>query len=196
VQTQKLIRRIALLGLAMTLSLPTIGSAQIFKISFKGTCSGTNGDGAVFKEEVNNKTLIRDYGTRAGVAATNLNKLILVFHLNADGQGGDSIDVVDKKTGAFVVSVFPMMFAQVASQTTENGVKEKRFTHVFNIYDPGNFRGTAILSQQMNFKNGKTNSFNLDGDMQWYLAPGPQNTNWFRICTGKFNSSGKPIVFE
>jgi hypothetical protein len=194
VQTQNAIRGLAMLALAMSLGLPITGNAQTYKISFTGTCSGTNGDGAVFKQQVNNKTLIRDWAGRAG--ATNFNNLRLVFHLNANGEGGDSIEVVNKKTGEYVVSVFPLMFPQSATQTTDKGVKEKRFALVYNIFDPGNVRGTYIVSQQMSFKNGNTNNFNLDGQILWYQSPGPDNTNWFRICNGKFNASGKPLVFQ
>jgi hypothetical protein len=178
-----------------TFLLPITGNAQVFKMSFKGTCNGTNADGSVFKQDVNNKTLIRDWAGRVP-GVTNFNKLELVYHQDADGQGNDAIEVVNKKTGAFVVSVFPLMFPQTVSQSTAKKETEQRFFYVFNVFDPGSSRGTTIVSEQTSFKNGNLKNFNLDGEMFWYQSPGPDNTNLFKICNGKFNASGKPLAFK
>jgi hypothetical protein len=122
--------------------------------------------------------------------------LVLAYRLNADNAGGDTIDVIDKKDGTTVVTIFLMASPEAASTATAKGMTQKRFMYVYDIYQPGFSMGTAILNERTTLnKNGGTNRIVLDGETQWYWIP-DNTTNALRIGTGKFNVSGKPLTFK
>lgn len=184
-----LILLVVLLGWSVT------ARAQgLYRITFKGNCSGADTNGHVFSQAVNNKTLIREFASRAGVS--NVHNLDLVFHLNASPDG-DAIEVINRKTGELVVTVFPISFPEVATAETPFGITERRFAYVYNIYDPGFSRGTTIINEHSVLnKNGQITRTVLDGDMQWYQLAAPDKSHPFRICTGKFNVHGRRLSFN
>src|SRR5690348_2205048 len=84
------------------LALTVQGFGQnVFQVTFKGTCTTTNGDGDIVSTKLDDKALIQDAVTATG----NTNKLTVVYVQNASADPatpGDFIEVVDSASGASV----------------------------------------------------------------------------------------------
>jgi hypothetical protein len=159
-----------------------------YRLTFKGTASSVDASGNENVRSITDKALIQEWAGRAGT--TDFKNLALAFHRDVDGRG-DAIEIVNRKDGSFVTTVFPLYFPQSASVTTPKGTTQKRFAYVFNLHQAEFSRGTAVLNQQTIVnKKGQTNRFVTTGEMQWYQLP--EGTNGLRICSGTFKVS-KPI---
>lgn len=176
-------------GLAALLLSSLAGFSQnLHRLTFKGTLSTLDADGNEVTRPITDKTLIQEWAGRAGVS--DLSNLTLAFHRNVDSRG-DAIEIVDRKTGAHVTTVFPLFFPESASAQSSKGIVEKRFAYVYNLYQAEYSRGTALLNQQILInRKGQTNRFVSSGEMQWYQLP--EGTNRLRICKGTFKVT-KPI---
>ncbi|HYG23110.1 MAG TPA: hypothetical protein VEH04_10030 [Verrucomicrobiae bacterium] len=165
------------------------GHAQtLHRLTFKGVCDTVDSSGKAVRRAINDRTLILEWAGRAGV--TNYRNLVLAFHPNVDARG-DSIEIVNARTGAHVTTVFPLFFPETAAVTTRNGTVERRFAYVYNLYQAEFSRGTAILTEQaLVNKQGRTNRFIVSGQMQWYQLP--EGSNNLRFCSGTFKVN-KPI---
>lgn len=161
---------------------------DLYKLKFKGTRGSLDGAGNAQEERLDNKTLIREWAARAGV--TDVSGLQLVFHRNADANGGDAIEVVDRD-GSVVVTAFPMTFPEPAKASAKKGIIESRFAYVYNLYHSEFSRGTVIMNRVTTLdKQGGLKRFAVKGEMQWYEVP--EGTNGLRICAGTFKA-GKPF---
>lgn len=167
---------------------------NFYKLTFKGSASGVTSAGQEFTQSLNNKTLISEWATRAGVS--DQKNLILAYHANSDGHGGDTIEAINKKDGSSAVTIFLMASPESAGVETAKGVTEKKFLYVYNIYQPGFSMGTMVLNEKTSVdKHGQTNKLVIDGDIMWCWTSG-QGTNSLRIGSGKFNVGGKPLTFK
>src|SRR6185436_5709924 len=128
--------------LLLLLPVFSINAQNLYRVNFSGTCSMLDASGKEVVLKVNNKSLISEFGARAGVS--NFHNLDLVFHQNIGD--GDAIEVINKKTGALIVTVFPIAFPESVEATNSKSITEKRFAYVYNIYEPGFSRGSAIIN--------------------------------------------------
>lgn len=166
----------------------TAEAQSLHRLTFKGTSRTVDSTGASITRRITDASLVREWAGRAGV--TNFKHLVLAFQPDVDSRG-DSIQVVNAKTGQFVTTAFPLFFPETAAAATPRQRKEKRFAYVFNLYQAEVSRGTAILTEQAFInKQGRTNRFVVSGEMQWYQLP--EGTNALRFCSGTFKVN-KPI---
>jgi hypothetical protein len=184
------------MSILLLAGLCMVWSAQAqsrYKLHLKGSCSGTDAAGNEYTMPVNNKTVINEFAKRAGV--TNFKNLELVYHLDA-GENGDAIEVINKKTGELVVTVFPLAFPRTVTGATAKGAIEQRFAYLYNIYQPGVARGSVVVTERASTNKKGQVSRALDGEIQWHQLPDPDRERLFRISTGRFHVSGKPLVFK
>jgi hypothetical protein len=174
-----------LLGLTAALALSvSAGAETLYQIKFSGTANTTDASGNETQSSIDNKTLISDWATLAGVT-NNEKGMILVFS-HATDANGDSIQVRDKKSGDFLFTVFPLAFQESAIAQKSKGTTEKHFSYVYNLYQPGPAVGSAIMDETMVMdKKGGTNRFTASGELQWYDYPN-RATPRLRINSGKF----------
>ncbi len=187
VQIQNLSTR-RLAGLCLALSLGFSAAAQErYQLSFHGIERSVNANGNETRRAITTRTLIRDWSNRAGVS--NYHNLVLAFHRNVDSRG-DAIEVVNRKTGEMVTTVFPLFFPESATSSTARTVKQKRFAYVYNLYHSEFSRGTAILNERLSInRQGVTNRFIVSGEMLWYEIP--EGAKPLRIDTGTFKIGRK-----
>jgi hypothetical protein len=171
----------------------TAQAQNLYKVNFKGTASGVSAAGDEFTQQLNNKTLIREWAARAGVS--NQNNLILAYRVGS-GSSGDTMELINKKDGSSSATVFILASPETATAETPKGAVMKRFMYMYDVYQPGFSMGTAILNERVSLgKNGATNRFVADADTQWFWQPNG-TTNRFRIGSGKFNVTGRPLKFK
>jgi hypothetical protein len=166
------------------------GAQELYRLTFKGVSSSLDASGNSVDQKITDKTLIQQWASKAGV--TNFQDLILAFHHNVDSRG-DTIEVINKKDGTFIITVFPLFFPESATATTSKGTVERRFAYVYNLSQAEVSRGSVIMNEQTVIKNGQTNRFVVDGEMQWHQLP--EGTNRFQINSGKFKAS-KRLIFH
>jgi hypothetical protein len=186
----KVARKAGVLLTVILLSVPVAARAQnLYRVQIKGSCSSVDATGHQITQPLNNKILVREWAGRVG--ASNVNDLQLAFQPNA-GLGGHAIDLVNKSDGTVLITVFPLTFLESAA--TPGGKTARRFAYVFDLNHSDFSVGTALMTERISLaRNGNTNRFVLDGDMQWYWLP--TQTNAFRICSGKFHVDSKPLRF-
>ena len=173
----------------LCLSVSLTARAQLYRIDIKGSCNSLDASGNQITQALNNKAIVREWAGRVG--ASNVNDLELAFEPNASFQG-HSIDLVNKNDGTILISVFPLAFLE--STATPSGKSARRFAYVYDLNHSDFSIGTALMSEQISTaRNGNTNRFVSSGDMQWYWLP--TGTNAFRICTAKFQVTGKALHF-
>ena len=178
----------AIIGLSLC---ATAEAQNLYKIEFKGSCTGLDSAGNQVTQLLNNRAIVREWAARVG--ATNSAALDIAFHPNAGVGNGDSIDLINKTDGTILISVFPLAFPE--STGTPDGKTVRRFAYVYDLNHSDFSIGTALMTERISTaKNGSTNRFVVDADMQWYWLP--IQTNVFRICTGKFHVDGKPLRFH
>jgi len=179
------------LVLCLTLAiLPRAGAQTLYHLNLKGTASALGPGGVMFDQPVNNATVIREWAARAGQTNANLKSLDLVLHPNNGPGGGDSIDVVNKSDGSLVNRAFRLAFDEPAADSS--GASARKFFYVFTVEQSASV-GTVILNERTVIKNGQTNKFAADGEMQWYQLP--QGTNSLRLFTAKLKT-GKALKFH
>lgn len=178
----------SLAWVCLAISLGFSASAQErYQLSFRGVERSVNADGKETRRTINTRTLIRDWSSRAGVS--NYNNLILAFHRQVDSRG-DAIEVVNRKTGETVTTVFPLFFHESATSSTARTATEKRFAYVYNLYHSEFSRGTAILNERSSInRRGVTNRFIVSAEMLWYEIP--EGTKGLRIDRGTFKTGKK-----
>jgi hypothetical protein len=187
VQIQNLsTRRLACLCLALSLGF-SAAAQERYQLSFHGLERSVNASGNETRRSITTRSLIRDWSNRAGVS--NYHNLVLAFHRNVDSRG-DAIEVVNRKTGEMVTTVFPLFFPESATSGTARTVSQKRFAYVYNLYHSEFSRGTAILNERTSInRQGVTNRFIVSGEMLWYEIP--EGAQPLRIDTGTFKIGRK-----
>jgi hypothetical protein len=171
---------------AVAMLVTCMASGQsVYQLTFKGTTSMLDSSGEEKVTPLTDKMLVAEWAGKAGVS--NLSNLVLAFHRNADSLG-DAIEVVNRKTGDRVTTVFPLAFPETASASSPKGSTERRFAYMFNLYQSELTRGSAIYNQQMVVnKKGQTNRFVVSGEMQWHQLP--EGPDGLKIRRGTFKAS-------
>ena len=172
-------------------SVISVAAQNLYPVRVTGVCTTIDASGRAIDQPLNNRTLLREWAARAGVAGvTNLR---LAFRQNGDIGGGHSIDLIRSGDPTPIISIFPLAFPESAA--TPSGRSAKRFAYVYDINHSEFSRGTAVMKEQIFVsQTGRTNRLLLDGTMQWYWLPAL--TNGFRICRATIHVDSKPLVFH
>src|SRR5215212_8759846 len=80
-----------------------------FPLSFRGTCYETNSSGSLALKRVTDKTWLQDAAQASGI--TDLKSLAIVYH-TAGSSFGDTIDIIDAKTGVTKDTLFGFYFGE------------------------------------------------------------------------------------
>jgi len=170
---------------ACLLAAGSVQAQSYYRLTFKGTISTVDSSGNEVVRKITDKNLIQEWAGRAGV--TNFKNLTLALHRNVDSRG-DAIEILNRKDGSHVATVFPLFFPESATAVSSKGVTEKRFAYLYNLHQSEFSRGTAILNQQLMInKKGQTNRFVSSGELQWYQLP--EGAHSLRIGSGTFKVS-------
>src|SRR5262245_46163366 len=96
------------LGIFVLCAVAVSAQDELLQLRFEGSCRTTNAEGAIVRQVVNNRTLLKDYAQAHSVS--NLNTLALVYHSQGD-ERGDVIQIVDSRTGAILADVLALFFS-------------------------------------------------------------------------------------
>lgn len=172
----------------------------LYKFLFKGTAYLTNATGNVIATPITEMSLLEDRARRGGI--TDLSKLAIVYHINAD-EKGDTVEIVDAVTGAKLAFQFGFWFGsdallQRSAITNATGTEVRRVDYIYTTEDStftsGNSHsiGAAFVTKRfLTDTNGSVHR-SIEGPMHWMVNPHLLTTNGTVLCTGTF-TIGSPL---
>jgi hypothetical protein len=182
-KAQKLIT----LSIAGLLLFAVCGNAQdLLSVTFHATCFTTNDAGDALTKIIDNRSILKQVADDNSI--TNKKDLVLVYHVAGD-MNGDTIEAIDRSTGALVQQKYRLLFPMVIPSA--DGVNGSQFTGVFPDQQPDSV-GTAVISQHTTFdRNGNMRKSVYQGSINYYVLP--NGTNGLIFCTGTF-TTGKAVT--
>lgn len=140
---------------------------------------------------VSDKTWVKDIAHTAGV--TDLSSLMAVYHINGSSFG-DTIDVINPKTGAVQDTLFGFYFGEAFGRmavTNAAGNSVKRLDYIYTKQNDHSFGDALVTKTTITNKNG-TLKTTISGTMNYIITPDDNGS--VRICNGTF-VTGKALVF-
>jgi len=178
-----------LLGLAACLATANLPaqSPALYQIVISGVCWDTNANGAIVSTPLNNRTLLRDVARASGNADYSSWGLAYHFH---GSELGDTIDVIDRSTGAVLRTLFGLYFGTEFGRTSILSASHRQQKRLEYIYTSQNSHslGSVLLTDYFFFDaNGHTNKVIVLGQMQWVVTPDADHDR-SQVCSATFTT--------
>jgi hypothetical protein len=189
------VRRLLALSAALALLTASSARAQLLQFTFAGTLVTRDASGNLISVPLNNTRLLHFFAPNMGVSTTT--GLELVYHV-AGSDLGDTIDVINAKTGTFVSTMFGLYFGEDqtlgrAGLSDAAGRNTRRVEYMYD-YQNSHSMGSALIATHYRLdSSGNTNSVSASGQMQFVLLPAGNATS-VSVCNGTF-VTGKALVF-
>ena len=158
---------------AMVLAGAASAAAQPtqYTFVFNGTSSTTDSTGKIVTTQINNQTLLQEFGKLNGI--TDLSPYGLAYHLGGNDLG-DTIEVVNRHDGTSVYTLLGLYFGEDFGRTSLFSASHRQMKRLEYIYTDQNSHslGSALLTDYF-FLDGKgnTNSITVFGNLQWIVTP-------------------------
>jgi hypothetical protein len=189
---------LAALGLACLWPVCSFGQDELL-LTFRGTYYQTNANGNVVGHPVTEQTWLLEAAEAGG--STDTSGMAIVYHV--DGSGfGDTIDVVNRATGATLTSLLGLFFGDPSVEDIGHlpvwnaaGNQERRIDQVFVLY-AGNFEsgeslGSAFVTKRFQQDASGNRHDTIEADLN-YLAL-QEGTNSTHMVVGTFITT-RPFV--
>ncbi len=166
-------------------------NAQMFQVTFHGTAATTNASGGFATKSISDKTWIKDIANTAGI--TNTGTLMVVYHIQGSSFG-DTIDVINAKTGAVDDTLFGFYFGEAFGRmavTNAAGNSVKRLDYIYTKQNDHSFGDALVTKTTVTNKNGTVKT-TISGTMNYIITP--DANGGLRICNGTF-TTGKELSF-
>lgn len=177
---------------AMLWALCWQAPAQLYHVTFRGTCYETNGAGNIEPFPLTERTLLEAAAQNGGLST---NDLSLVYHVEA---GGDSIKVIKTSDGTQLMTYFAFLFGDDVSLgrtglTNLTQTETRRVDYVYTLntspYTSWNNHsmGSVFVTKKI-LKDSQGNTrHSVDGlNMQWVVLP--QGNRSAKVCVGNFQT--------
>src|SRR5881392_3755518 len=127
---------------------PTQAQDMKFLMTFVGNTTSNNANGSLISVPMTEQAWLNDSARFGGRSTTR--GMAVVYHVNADSLG-DSIEVIDTKTGEVLNKMFSLYFGEDSSLgrtgiTNAVGTKVKKIHYVYT-YQNSHSVGAAILAE-------------------------------------------------
>jgi hypothetical protein len=169
-------------------------SPFLYHLTLQGTCYQTNGTGNFVPSPVTDKILLADAARAGGITPDSI---ALVYHLQSSGLG-DTIDVVNAKTGSTLANLFGLYFGSDATlgRSAATNATQTEIRRVDYIYTQQNTTYTSFNTHSMGSAftvkrfltdtNGVTHA-TIEAQMCWIVNP--STTNGTKVCTANFSTT-------
>ncbi len=170
-----------------------------FLLTFRGNSYQTNASGNVVARPVTDQTWLSEAAYAQGI--TNTSGMAVVYHV-AGSSFGDTIDVVNRATGATYTTLLGFFFGDNSVQnlgrtalTNSTGTEVRRVDQLYVLYK-NNFQSAEALGSAFVTKRFMTDQFGhphgtVDADLNYLMLPA--GTNVTRMFLGSFTTT-RPFV--
>jgi hypothetical protein len=172
-----------------------------YKFVFRGVTYQTNGTGDIFTTPLTEQTFLQDRAPGLGI--TNLSSIAIIYHLNGDDQGNDTVEVVSTNGGPRLALELAFLFGSDTNLgrgglelTNATQTEIRRFDNVYTFenstYTSPNSAavgGVDTTKRLLTDTSGNTH-WTIDGELAWTVIP--QNGRGSMLCTGHF-TLGPPM---
>lgn len=189
---------LAVLGLACVLPAHSFAQNELL-LTFRGTYYQKDANGNLLGHPVTEQTWLLEAAEAGG--STNTSGMAIVYHVGGSGFG-DTIDVVNRATGATLTSLLGLFFGDPSVEDIGHlpvwnaaANQERRVDQVFVFYG-GNFEATESLGSAFVTKRFQQDAFGnrhdtIEADLNYLaLAKGTQPTH---MVVGTFTTT-RPFV--
>lgn len=189
---------LAVLGLASLLPVCSFAQNELL-LTFRGAYYQADTNGNIVGHPVTEQTWLLEAAEAGGT--TDTSGMAIVYHVGGSGFG-DTIDVVDRTTGATLTSLLGLFFGDPSVEDIGHlpvfdaaGDQERRVDQVFVFYG-GNFEATESLGSAFVTKRFQQDVFGnrhdtIEADLN-YLAL-HEGTNATHMVVGTFTTT-RPFV--
>jgi hypothetical protein len=163
----------------------------MYQVTFRGTSAQTNSAGGFLTRSITDKTWVKDIAQSAGV--TDLSTLMVVYHIQGSSFG-DTIDVINPKTGAVDDTLFGFYFGEAfgrLAMTNAAGNSVKRLDYIYTKQNNHSFGDALVTKTTVTNKTGTVRT-TIGGTMNYIITP--DGNGGLRICNGTF-TTGKELFF-
>jgi hypothetical protein len=192
----KLVAALAMICLGSGLSLQ---AQNEFLLTFRGTTYQTNASGNVVARPATEQTWLSEAAQAGGV--TDTSGMAVVYHV-AGSYFGDTIDVVNRASGATLTSLVGFFFGDEndgdlgrTALTNSIGTQTRRVDQLY-VYYNNNFQSKDALGSAFTTKRFMSDRFGnlhgtVDAELNYLMLPA--GTNVTRMFVGTFTTT-KPFV--
>jgi hypothetical protein len=176
-------------ALALCFSASNAFAQYEFRLTLRGTTYQTNAAGKFITSPMSESSVLKDLNV------PDSSGMALVYHINGNSFG-DTIDVVDVKTGAVLDTLWGFYFGSDLSLgrmalTNSAGTEMRRVDYIYNTKQSPYALGSAFLTKKfVTDKNGQVRT-SVDAQVQYLVRP--ENGNPARFGTFNFTTT-KPFV--
>ncbi len=187
-------------ALALGLLWPTLAHAQNeLVLTFRGKYYLTNSTGYVVQIPVTEKTLMLEAAQAGGTS--DISNMSLVYHV-AGSSLGDTVDVVNRSTGATLTSILGFFFGDNTVQdvghvavTNSTGTEVRRIDQLFALYggsfQSGQSLGGASVTKRFQQDLQGNHHDTVEVDVNYLAIRGA--TNNVHMVVGTFTSA-RPFI--
>jgi len=186
--------KVVLLGFLLGCFLLAGAQAQTalptkYQIAISGVCYTTNSSGRIITQTISNRSLMQQVATADGTS--DFSNWGLAYHVHG-GDLGDTIEIIDKNSGATLRVLFGLYFGEDVSLgrgslRSASGQQTRRVEYIYT-YQNSHSMGSALLTDYFWFDtSGNPSAHTVLGQMQWLVLvdsrdPGTQ------ICSASFTT--------
>lgn len=182
------VSRFAFLAL---LFLASSGFAQNrFYVTLRGTSYQTNASGNLVPVPITEQTLLQQAALSGG---TDPSTLALVYHVQGLSGYGDTIEAVNRVSGAASPYLFGFFFGEATTQTPDRvAITNATHTEVRRIdfvytQQNGHSMGSGFLTKRFGADRSGTLHTTVDAKMQWIVLA--QGSNGAAMCQATFTTT-------
>jgi hypothetical protein len=189
---------LTVLGLASLLPFG-LPAQNLLLLTFRGTYYQASTNGNLIGHPVTEQTWLREAAEAGGT--TDTSNMAIVYHVGGSGFG-DTIDVVNRATGATMTSLLGLFFGDPSVQdighlpvSNAAGDQVRRVDQVFVFYG-GNFEAGESLGSAFVTKRFQTDAFGnrhdtIEADVNYEALQ--EGTNAVHMVVGTFTTT-RPFV--
>lgn len=189
---------LAVLGLACVLPVRCVAQNELL-LTFRGTYYQTDTNGKVVGHPVTEQTWLLEAAEAGG--STDTSGMAIVYHVGGSSFG-DTIDVVNRATGATLTSLLGLFFGDPSVEDIGHlpvydaaGDQERRIDQVFVFYagnsQSGESLGSAFVTKRFQQDASGNHHDTIEADLN-YLAL-PELTGPTHMVVGTFTTT-RPFV--
>ncbi len=162
-----------------------------FYVTFRGTSYPLNATGNMAPIAITEQTLVDQAAQAGGVADPST--LALVYHVQGLSGFGDTIEVVNRTTGATSPYLFGFFFGEATSTTPNRvaitnapGTEVRRIDFIYTQQN-GHSMGSGFITKRFATDLTGNPHTTVDGKFQWIALP--QGTNGTAMCKATFTTT-------
>ena len=161
-----------------------------FQFSFRGTSYQTNGSGNIVALPLTEQALLEEAAQANGVSTNNVT---LAYHVRGSSFG-DTVDIINRSTGAPLNWVFGFYFGEDASLgrsalTNRTQTEQRRVDYIYTQQNSHSMGAAFVTKRLLQDTNGNVHT-TIEGPMHWIVLP--QGTNTMKVRSGFF-TVGRPL---